>query len=138
MGGGFLLEGAVSSECEGTLTEAVHGVRLLAVGEQCLAGEGYVLADVANGYVEGLADEQHVGELGGCEYQVVGGERPLFAACNVFAPLLLGAAGLLYGVGACLDVITLYASAGHRCAVLREYYDDVFACHILNVLIISM
>ena len=32
------LEGAIASEGEGTLTEAVHGVRLLAVGEQGLSG----------------------------------------------------------------------------------------------------
>ena len=38
MGGGFLLQGTVSSETEGTLAEAVHGMRLLAVGEQGLAG----------------------------------------------------------------------------------------------------
>ena len=38
MGGGFLLQGAIASEGEGTLTEAVDGVRLLAVGKQGLAG----------------------------------------------------------------------------------------------------
>ncbi len=38
MGGGFLLEGAIASEGEGALTEAVDGVRLLAIGEQCLSG----------------------------------------------------------------------------------------------------
>jgi hypothetical protein len=36
LGGGFLLEGAIASEGEGALTEAVDGVRLLAVGEQGL------------------------------------------------------------------------------------------------------
>ncbi len=38
LGSGFLLQGAVSSEGEGALAEAVHGVRLLAVGEQGLSG----------------------------------------------------------------------------------------------------
>ena len=56
MGGGFLLKRAVSSETEGTLAEAVHGVRLLAVCEQGLSGEGYVLADMAKCDVEVLAD----------------------------------------------------------------------------------
>ena len=50
------LEWAIASEGEGALTEAVDGVRLLAVGEQGLAGEGYVLTDVAKCDVEVLAD----------------------------------------------------------------------------------
>jgi hypothetical protein len=37
MGGGFLLKRSVSSETEGTLAEAVHGVRLLGIGEDGLA-----------------------------------------------------------------------------------------------------
>ena len=56
LGGGFLLERAIATEGEGALAEAVHGVRLLAVSEQGLAGEGYVLTDVAKCDVEVLAD----------------------------------------------------------------------------------
>ena len=118
MGGGFLLQGAVASEREGALTEAVDGVRLLAVGEQCLSGEGYVLADVANSYVKVLADLQHVGELCGGKYEVVAVERPPLAAWDDFLPILLGGGCFLNGIGLRLDVITLYASAGHRGAVL--------------------
>jgi hypothetical protein len=70
LGSGFLLQGAVAPEGEGTLAEAVDGVRLLAVGEQGLSGEGYIFGDMANGDVEELAYFQHVGELGGCEYKV--------------------------------------------------------------------
>ena len=132
MGGGFLLQGAVAPEGEGTLAEAVHGVRLLAVGEQCLSGEGYVLADVADGYVEELADFQHVGELCGGQYEVVAVERPPLAAWDDFLPILLGGGCFFNGIGLRLDVITLYAGAGHRCAVLGKYYDDVFSCHILR------
>ena len=51
------MQRAIASEGEGTLAEAVDGVRLLAVGEQCLAGEGYVLADVADGDVEHLSEQ---------------------------------------------------------------------------------
>jgi hypothetical protein len=70
MGGGFLLQGTIASEGEGALAEAVHGVRLLAVSEQGLSGYGYIFGDMANGDVEELAYFQHVGELGGCEYEV--------------------------------------------------------------------
>lgn len=118
MGGGFLLEGAVASEGEGTLTEAVHGVRLLAVGEQCLAGEGYVFGDVAKGDVKELAYLQHVGELCGGKYEVVAVERPPLAAWDDFLPVLLGGGCFLNGIGLRLNVITLYASAGHRGSVL--------------------
>ena len=118
MGGGFLLQGAVASEREGTLAEAVDGVRLLAVGEQGLSGEGYVFGDVANGYVKVLAYLQHVCELCGGEHEVVAVERPPLAAWDDFLPILLGGGCFLNGIGLRLDVITLYASAGHLCAVL--------------------
>lgn len=118
MGGGFLLQGAVASEGEGTLAETVDGVRLLAVGEQGLAGEGYVLADVANGYVKVLAYLQDVGELGGGEHEVVAVERPPLAAWDDFLPVLLGGGCFLNGIGLRLDVVTLDAGAGHRGAVL--------------------
>lgn len=90
MGGGFLLEGAVATEREGTLAEAVDGMRLLAVGEQGLAGEGYVFGDVSNGYVKELAYLQHVGEFGGCENEIADVEGPTLAAWNYFLPCLLG------------------------------------------------
>lgn len=118
MGGGFLLQGAVASECEGALAEAVHGVGLLAVCEQGLPGEGYVVGDVANGYVEELAYLQHVGELCGGKHEVVAVERPPLAAWDDFLPILLGGGCFLNGIGLRLDVITFYASAGHRGAVL--------------------
>ena len=118
MGGGFLLQGAVASEGEGTLAETVDGVRLLAVGEQGLAGEGYVLADVANGYVKVLAYLQDVGELCGGQYEVVAVERPPLAAWDDFLPILLGGGCFLNGIGLRLDVVTLDASAGHRGSVL--------------------
>ena len=39
----------------------------------------------------------------------------------------------LNGIGLRLDVITLYASAGHRGGVpfCESIHDNVFACHIL-------
>lgn len=90
MGGGFLLQRAIASEGEGALTEAVDGVRLLAIGEQGLSSEGYVFGDVANGYVEVLAYFQNVGEFGGCKYEVADVECPPLAAWYDFLPCLLG------------------------------------------------
>lgn len=118
LGGGFLLKRAVASECEGALAEAVHGVCLLAVGEQGLAGEGYVFGDVSQSDVKELADLQHVGELCGGQYEVVAVERPPLAAWDDFLPILLGGGCFLDGISLRLDVITLDASAGHRGAVL--------------------
>ena len=84
------MEGAIASEGERALTEAVDGVRLLAVGEQGLAGEGYVLTDVAKCDVKILAGLQDIGELGGCQYEVAATECPPFAAWYDFLPCLLG------------------------------------------------
>ena len=81
--------------------------------------------------VKVLAYFQHVGELCGCEYEVADVERPPLAAWYDFLPCLLGGRCFLYGIGLRLNVIALDASACHRGSVLREYYDNIFACHIL-------
>ena len=84
------MEGAIATEGEGALAEAVDGVRLLAVGEQGLSGEGYVLRDVSQSDVKILADLQNVGEFGGCEHKIADVECPPLAAWYDFLPCLLG------------------------------------------------
>lgn len=118
MGGGFLLQGAVASEGEGTLAKAVDGVRLLGIGEQGLAGYGYVFGDVSQSDVKVLAGLQYVAELGGGEHEVVAVERPPLAPWNDFFPFLLGGGCHLDGIDLRLDVVALDGSAGHRGAVL--------------------
>ena len=133
MGGGFLFQGAVSSEAVGALGEGADVGGLFYLFEDGLPCEGGCVGAVVGGHgdVEGLPGFQEVAYLRAREYEVADGQCPLLSACNVFLPVLLGGAGFLYESGLRLDVVGAYAGGGNGGAVLREYELDVFACHVL-------
>lgn len=133
MGGGFLLQGAVASETVGALGERADVGGLLDLFEDGLAGDGGCVCAIVGGHgdVECLTGFQEVAYLRGREYEVADGQCPLFSACNVFLPVLLGGAGFLDERGLRLYVVGAYAGGGNGGAILREYELDVFACHVL-------
>ena len=133
MGGGFLLQGAVSSETVGALGKRADIGGLFDLFEDGLAGEGGSVGAIVGGHgdIESLTGFQEVAYLRGREHEVADGQCPLLPACNVFLPVLLGGAGFLDESGLRLYVVGAYASGSDGGAVLREYELDVFACHVL-------